>query len=188
MPTKKITFSRELIFLIIVIVFILITAFLIYLQAGSLIKTRQAADNEVQNISQLQTRLITLQKLKEQYPELQAKLAFYEMIMPSVPSENTILTSIQGTANDTNTGLLQIRFESEIKKEQYVEIPLKVSFQGEYRHLAQLLDKIRNGHRAFRVDEVKITQSQEANQYSGVMAEISASAFYTTAGESQAKK
>ncbi|MEW6276901.1 MAG: type II secretion system protein GspM [Bacillota bacterium] len=154
--------------------------FLIFVQVNALRAAQDAAAGEKAALARDQARLQQLSRLKEQAPLLRAQLARAERLLPAAPAEAALLNDIKDAANKSGARVVQIRFENRAAKQGYVEMPLKVTFEGRYQGLLNLLAELRAGPRALRVDGVKIGKGEQ--ELPSIKAEITASAFYKTAG------
>ncbi|MDD4169472.1 MAG: type 4a pilus biogenesis protein PilO [Desulfotomaculaceae bacterium] len=120
-------------------------------------------------------RLGKLIVLKGKYSELQAQWAETEHMLPDNPDEDVLINELKSVANRSGMRLVQVKFEERASKQGYVEQPLKLTFEGRYHGMLQMLDDLRSCRRVVRVNEVKIAKGQQDSPI--IQIDLSACAF-----------
>lgn len=159
--------------------------FLIYVQVGALREAREAAAAERAALARAKGQLSMLLDMRDNAPLYEARLAAAERLIPREPDENRLVRDLQSAAGLANTELLQVRFEERVAREGFVEMPVKIAFQGRYHGLLDILEGLEGGARAVRVDEVKVGRGREGLPQ--IRADITAAAFCQGAGETAGK-
>jgi len=154
----------------------LLIIFLFYTQLGALKEARVALQQESQAFDQTQARLQELLQMRDQAASLEEQAEGMERLLPTKPEEDQLMLDIDTICEDAGVELKQIRFEKRVDQKGYIEMPLKMTFEGGYYSVLSLLNQMQEGPRALRLDEVKVVQGGQ-NQ-SGLKADIAASAFY----------
>jgi len=149
--------------------------FLIYVQVGALREAREAAAAERAALAGAKAQLEKLLDMRDQAPLWEARLAAAERLIPREPDENRLVSDMQDVAGRANTELLQVRFEERAARENFVEMPVKIAFQGRYHGLLDLLEDLEGGARAVRVDEVKVGRGRDGLPQ--IRADITAAVF-----------
>lgn len=151
--------------------------FLVHAQLSALGEVRETVAVEQMKLVQTENRLNFLIGIRAQAPVWETRLAVAERLLPGKPKESWLVDDLQRVADRSNIELLQIRFESRVETGQgYVEMPVKLAFQGRYQELLALLGNLQNGQRAIRVSEVRVDRGREGLPQ--IRADITASAFH----------
>jgi type IV pilus assembly protein PilO len=151
--------------------------FLMYNQVIAFKAARDMAATEQAAVESARARLQELTRVKERSAGLQEQLALYNKILPAEPAEDMLITEINNIAQKSGMHFLQVRFEQRVKKQDYVEMPFRITFEGRYHALLDLLADLQDGPRALRIDNIKIGKGRE--ELPQIKAEIAASAFYS---------
>ncbi len=152
--------------------------FLIYNQLMAARAAYGSLAAEQAALSRDRDRLDQLVWLKNRAGEMKERVARFDHMMPREPEEHSLLDDVRAAANSCGAQLAQIRLEERVSGQGYVEMPFKATFEGRYHNLASLLEEIKKGPRAVRIDEVKMGKGQRDLPY--IRMEITASAFYAS--------
>lgn len=175
MPAK-VTLNRTTLFLILAVAAVILGAVLIYLQTGINSSLREEALTEQKLLAQAEARLARYRQLRDQAPAYRQQLADLRRMIPAAPQEDELIRKIYLLADDAELRVVEIRFDERVGKEAFTEIPLAITVEGGYRGLLQLLDMLRAGDRAVRVDQIRV-----ANQGAGIRTVLEGRAFFTAA-------
>lgn len=157
-----------------------LVVFLLYNQVSAFQEAKDMLIAEQAGVASTRARLLELTRVKEQAAGLREQLALYNKILPAEPAEDLLITEINNAAEKTGMHFLQIRFEQRVVKNDYVEMPFRVTFEGRYQALLDLLAELQHGPRALRVDNIKIGEGSAKLPW--IKVEIAASAFYIKPG------
>ena len=163
--------------LIVGIAVLALMIFLLYIQVGALRVAWQNVSNEKASLAQVQARLQDLLAAREQFDGLQELLLRFDRLVPAKPEESVLLGDLETAANAAGADFNQIHFDNLITQKGYVEMPLKLTFIGRYQELLNLMDRLQNGPRVIRIDEIKLDKG--AQDSLRLRADITASAFYS---------
>lgn len=174
---KKADTSDILIFFIIAAV-LGVMVLLIYSQTMAARAAYGSLTAEQAALSRDRDRLDRLVGLKNRAGEMKERVARFDHMMPREPEEHALLNDIKAVADSCGVHLVQIRLEERVNGQGYVEMPFKATFEGRYNNLVNLLQEIKKGPRAVRIDEVKMGKGQRELPY--IRAEITSSAFFAS--------
>ena len=174
MANSEVESSRWPIALAVVVLAIMI--FLIYGQYSVHQDLVDRVEEEDLNVVRLTARLESLRQLAEKEDEMRTQMALLDQLMPGNPLEDELIRSLQRSADAAKISMMHIRFGGRIDSEDYVEMPLNLSFEGRYEHLVQLLSHIENSPRAIRIDEVDMGRGRAELPYLAI--NVRGSAFY----------
>ncbi|AGL02058.1 type 4a pilus biogenesis protein PilO [Desulfoscipio gibsoniae] len=155
----------------------LLLLFLFNSQLSALKEARLALQQERLASDQTQARLQELLQLRDQAAALEEQAESMERLLPAEPQEDLLILDIDTICEDAGVELKQIRFEKRVDRKDYIEMPLKMTFEGGYYSVLSLFNQMQEGPRALRVDEVKVVQGGQ--DQTGLKADVKASAFYT---------
>ncbi len=175
MAKKKKTIPSGLLMALLLAVAVILGSFLVYDQFNKLNAVKDIAATEKVEMQNARAELERLKELQE--PQMREQLALLERLMPVQPDENILIADINAVSMDSDTHLMQIRFEQRGAKQNYTEMPFKIVFEGQYHGLLELLGSLQTGERAVRINEVKVGKGKE--ELPQIKAEIAASAFFT---------
>lgn len=177
MVNSEVRSSRWLIALAVVVLAIIV--FLIYGQYSMHQDLVDRVEEEDLKVARLTARLESLRQLSQKEDEMRAQMALLDQLMPCNPLEDDLIRSLQRSADAAEISMMHIRFGERIDSidsEDYVEMPLNLSFEGRYVHLVQLLSHIENSPRAIRIDEVDMGRGRAELPYLSIS--VRGSAFY----------
>ena len=152
--------------------------FILYIQVGALQSAWQDVATEKTSLAQVQLRLQDLLAAREQFNGLQELLNRFDRLVPAQPEESVLLGDLETAADAANTDFNQINFDNLVAQKGYVEMPLKLTFMGRYQELISLVDRLQNGPRVIRIDEIKL--GKDVQDPLLLRADITASAFYSS--------
>ena len=118
-----------------------------------------------------------MESMEEHAEEVKKQMESYEHLMPQTPEENSLINDVKALANRSGVQLSKIKFEERVNKQSYVEMPFKLTFEGCYHNLLNLLQEMRNGPRALRIDDIKISKGQK--ELPSIKVELTACSFHT---------
>ena len=133
-------------------------------------------EDEQQQLGLAQSRLLGMMSLEKNKDELNADYELVVGLLPSLPSEDGIIRDIQSGADLSGMHFVFIRFGERILGEGYMEMPVNLSFEGNYHQVLHFLDYLQVYERAMRIDELRLDQSNSDD--GKMMVSIVASAFY----------
>ena len=151
--------------------------FLLYIQIGALRTAWQEVSTEKTSLAKVQSRLQDLLAAREQFDGLQELLNRFDRLVPDQPDESDLLGDLETAADAACTDFNQIRFNNRVTQKGYMEMPLELTFIGRYQELLNLVDRLQNGPRVIRIDEIKLSKSNQDQLR--LKADITASAFYS---------
>lgn len=163
----------------------LVLALLVF-QTISISELKAKIVDEEKSIQSDRKRLDHLRDLKKNLSLHQEKLLRLEAAIPSSLLEESILVSLQHTAEASTNQLFKITFSKPIATEAFSQIPLTISYTGNYYSLLDLFYHLHNSPRALKVESFSI--SKEKNKATDLKAEIRAFAFYTATAKAKTTK
>lgn len=167
--------STDRIALILGGVALVLMLFLIFQQFSSLGAAKEQVALEKQSFELMEKRLQQLEQAKASEEETRQKMERAIKAIPTSPDENVLINDLKYKADDSGTHFLEIKFENRVSKEGYLEMPFKVTFEGYYQGLVELMDSVKDGPRAVRINEMIL---KKGSQEGLVRVELTASAFY----------
>jgi type IV pilus assembly protein PilO len=159
---------------------------LLYLQIGALNRARDAVAREREALARAEVQLQKLVRAKARAVAVQQELARVNHLLPPEPQEDALLRDLKEAAIWSGLDLTEVRFEKRVSKAGYVEMPLKLVFEGRYPCLVELLAALQAGPRALRIDEVKVGKGRK--EFPFIKADVSATAFYAADGGAKGKE
>lgn len=169
--------NGRIIFAVVAILVVVVMLFLSVGKARSYASIQTDIAMQKAALEQEQIRLEQLEKLSKQDKELTASIEASKKLVPSKPQEDELIKYFQSKADEAGTNFIQIRFDARVTGPQYIQMPIKITFTGDYLSLMNFLKQIYDGERAIRVDSVAVKAGTTTK--SDVTAELSATAFYT---------
>lgn len=124
-------------------------------------------------IEQSSLLLNKMQEADKKADQMEAQINELSKMIPKDPKQEQILMDIHDTASSLSIPLENIQFGTLVKKDSFTEMPLDLSFKGNYNGLLKLLADLMYGERLIRIDEVRID-----NQVDGLMIDLKAKYFY----------
>jgi len=152
---------------------IILMLVLVFMHLGNLNEVRDRIAEEEDAIHMAEMRLQTLTDIRERAPEYEQYLYTLEQLIPQQPQEDTLITSLQHLSQETGVEFSQVNFDTRQENEDYSEMPLNLSFEGNYRSFLHLMYHLQNPGarqaRALRVESINLDRES---------LEIEAKAFY----------
>jgi Tfp pilus assembly protein PilO len=164
--------------LIVIVAAIFALAVMSFLIYGEIAQYRNLAADTIKQESELkqfEQRLSELQTLSRQGSSLMDYVNTCKVLMPDKPDESGLIAYIQGVAGNSSSVLLQIKFNERVKANNYITMPLTITFEGKYVDLVSFLKGLRGGSRAVRVDGINIANSDPGS--TTIRADLTADAF-----------
>lgn len=121
---------------------------------------------------------VTLEKLKQLEllrPEMESANNILIKQIPDKPYEHSIIEYIYNLSEKNKNSFVEIKFEERRQKNDLMELPFKLTINGEYSSILGFLNNISN-ERLIRVDEIRIESIDNANGL--ISTYITANAFY----------
>lgn len=166
---------KEVLILVLVLLALAGMVFLVYNQLEEMQRTREKLQEEEIALAQAEAELQELYQIRDQAPLYQERLVYYEGKIPPEPGESKLLNYLQELEKKSTQNFVQVSFGDRQPGEKLTEIPLELSFEGNYTSLLLLLEEMREGERALRLDNIRIAPGEHPGD---LMVEISACAFH----------
>ncbi|GEM_PF-702695 len=135
-------------------------AFANYQQYGAMADARRWLIDEEKEVEEAEAQLKSRLDLAEREEAMEKALQSMERMVPPRPGESEIISDIQSWADDAGIGFISIRFADRIDDEQYVQMPLELSFEGHYTDMLDLTRYLIEADRAFRIEELRMGSAQ----------------------------
>lgn len=165
---QKFSIREKLPFFILAIM-LLLFLLLSFNRVASLNTLRESLQLQEQALMKEQERLLLLRQLEKEGPHFTERLELFENLIPEETTRYQLMQHLQKIATLNGIRLLQVSFNDEKPTDAYVEIPLELSLEGSFQALLKLLRTMREGERAFRVDNIEIYTMQENTMLSIVI-------------------
>jgi Tfp pilus assembly protein PilO len=173
---KKIRSADLIIIIVIVIIVAAAVSLLLYQQVDRYISLSGAINQEKKLLSQDEMLLGQLEKLSGQKEQLIAYDLTYKKLVPDLPDESGLISTIQDIAADVMAEFIQVKFDPRVKGAEYMEMPMVISFAGSYDCFISFIDELRNCSRALRIDSINVGLAGEEG--TKIKADINMVAFY----------
>lgn len=173
---KSITF-KDLLVLLVLAAAVLMLAFIVYSQVRTMDQLQQELNEEEMALNEAMVRLETLRGIQEEAPLLEEQLAAYEENIPPDPQETLLLTYLSDLGDSYMERFTSISYGERQEQEEYIEIPVDMSFDVYYYDLLPLLEELAEEDRILRVDNLSISPTGE-EEGALLNVNISAYAFY----------
>lgn len=175
MAEQKIN-TKDILTIVLGVAALALAVLLLYNQWGSLQAARESVKEERMAVARIQDYIQEMEQAKDNIQELEDRYALVELMMPTNPDEDVLITSLRSYADATGTSFLKVNFKQRASKEGYSEMPVDLVFEGSYPELLQLLEHLQAGQRAMRVESLKVSKARMDAPV--IKADINASAFY----------
>lgn len=175
MPEKKALSFSTLVIIILCISFCLLTIFSIT-TIININRVRSEIAAEEQLYLENQDRLAQLRQLSKREDEFRTYLALIDKLIPDGTEEARIIKQVQNLANGSSVDFIEIQFETRVVNNNMNTMPMTLSFSGGYPGLVELINRLSNGERLIRIDEINITNGTESAFF--IDAIIKARAFF----------
>jgi len=176
MPDDKKTANQRLLTIVLGVVVFICMLVLIYFQVQGLKQARANADSEQAALTQMQSRVTQLIKLKNEAPAMQQQLDLCNQLIPDEGQESTLITDLQSMADSAGVQFLEVHFDARVAKAGYIEMPVKFSFDGHNDGMLLLLNSMQGWKRAIRIDAVQIGKGK--GDLPEIRADITGTAFF----------
>ncbi len=170
--------SKKYLVIILAILVVILSFALIYIQHSALANLKIEVENEELALSIAQANLARLLNLRANAAEYEQRLAYAERLIPADAGEEDILRYFYRLSEEYDVSVLEIRFDNRSAGETFTTMPLALNLEGSYSNLSRLLRMLRDGDRAFRVNNIQI--SRTGGSGSDLRFSITASTFYKT--------
>ncbi len=160
---------------LLLIVMLIVFLLLCHNRLASLNATRENLLLQEKALAREEEHLLTLRQLEEEGPGFQLRLERFENLIPEEMAGCRQISSLQKITALSGMRLLQADFGDEKAGDGYVEVPLELSLEGSFGAVQKLLLSMREGKRAFRIDDLQIIGGQESVPLSVV---LKAGTFY----------
>ncbi|MDY6826360.1 MAG: type 4a pilus biogenesis protein PilO [Bacillota bacterium] len=174
-------YSRKEVIIIALIGLLIIAGLvLIFLQARSLGKLREAVREEEIALDEAQTMLARRMQYRDNAEQYKWELQTMERLIPAEPEEEKLLRYFDRLAEEYDMDVQSIRFDARTsgEEENYVSMPMTIVLEGRYRDLVMFLNHLYNGERAVRVDDLRIALASSPEQPAGIKITMAAEAFH----------
>lgn len=152
-----------------------VMAYLIFTKAGQFKDLAVATIKDQSDIIRYESELSELKDLSRQEGSLKSYVEATERLMPGKPDEGGLMDYLRNMASGTSSAITQINFADRVKADGFIIMPMTMSFEGEYKDLEVILEKIRTGTRAVRIDGINIVKAEDVGNR--IKAELTANAF-----------
>ncbi len=176
----NLSISRTTIFIALAVLAIVAGSLLIFAQVNAVRGLRAEIEQERSALAQSQAELARLEQLRDSAPFYRDRLDALQRLIPAEPGEDTLLRYIHSLADEFDLRVVEVRFgsRSEAAGNQPVTMPLGLTLEGSYPDLLEALHYLRNGQRALRMDNLRLSKMGASAE---VRATLSANAFYRAA-------
>lgn len=144
-------------------------------QLPALGDARETLKLEEEALAADQAYLLFLERLAAESPQLRRHLEISSRLVPEKASAHELFIYLHEIAYFSGIQEVRVDFAEEVHHAEHVEIPLSLSLTGTYHALLQLLHALREGERAFRLDNLQISA---AEGLALLEVELNMSAFY----------
>jgi len=139
-------------------------------------ETSSEIDKIYVTIQQNKDRLSQLEALNSYQPELEDGYKKLIEQIPAIPDEQRVIALLDQYSKENNVVLLKFNFGEVTENDNLNELSLEVSFSGEYSSILKVLEKMENGERLFRINDIQLNGIE--NESKKIRADISAVVFY----------
>lgn len=172
MVNKSVSNQILLVLLIITVTCFAIIIYLEYKNIGDIqYKITMAQDDLLKS----QVRLQVLNKLKEDYPQFEQKLALYGRLIPDTPDEQDIIKDMDRLLNASGARLKHISFDGSEPSEGFVAMPMSITIDANYFSLLNFLDALDGYNRLIRIDSISMGRQSDTSELN---VNMSCRAFY----------
>lgn len=174
MSLKKILSPEKITLYLLILMLFLIVIFAGG-QLAALGERRAALKLEKEALAAEQAHLHYLEGLAAESPQLGRQLEISQRLIPERASAHELFVYLHEIAYFSGMQQVQVDFAEELPHTGYVELPLSLTLTGTYQALLQLLQALREGERAFRLDDLQISAVEDQAL---LEVELTLSAFY----------
>lgn len=156
--------SSGTVILVVAVILFLGIVFFTVSRFGALSDARERLAEEEQALQLAEIQLERLQEIGRQAPEFAKYLTSLEHLMPGQPEEDALIACLEKMAVDNDVRFSRINFNARQETDDgFVEIPLNLTFQGDYRSFLSMMSRIQQPQeksRAFRVENLQLNQDR----------------------------
>ena len=139
------------------IAFFLLLLILLILNQWRIFSTAQkSVEEEKAALGSQQLKVETIDKLKKNGMQIISRLRDLQYMIPDDQDHADILGYLQLLFSKYNIDIIQLQFDSYIQGENYIELPIDISFRGQYTQIIDFLKDLGTGSKPFRIDEFNI--------------------------------
>ncbi len=137
--------------------------YLLFNQLGALHEAQYRLEEEKEALNQVNLQLEQLLELRQRAPEFQEFLNTLERLIPSEPQKEDVLVTLEENARKAGANLARIRFDGYQWVDDYGEIPLQLSYEGDYASFLKMLGQMQHQQgesRAYRIENINLTRER----------------------------
>ena len=135
---------------------LVVMLFLIINQLGALNDAQDRVSEESDALNLANIRLGQLVELRQRGPEFVNYWETLEQLIPAEAGEADLIISLDRMARNAGIELTEVRFDERGHTDEYVEVPLQISFRGEFRSFLEIIQNLQEGNRAFRIENINL--------------------------------
>jgi len=149
---------------------------LIYIQYNTLAELRTEVEEEEIAVDEAHAHLNRLISHRERADEYEERLNYARGKMPDSSREEEVLRYIHRLVDEHGLKALDISFEDRYEEEGYTVMPLSLTLEGSYSGIRRMLNNLRRGERAVRVDDLSFAHAEAGG--SELQINVFAKTFY----------
>jgi Tfp pilus assembly protein PilO len=145
----------------VIVIFILVVAVFGYLLVNEIGNYKQKSNEIIQlekKIAEQKGTIAMLKGIKNNIEKAEQQYDILCEMLPDEPFEDEIVFGIQGYAINASVKLNSINFLNRVDKNDITEMPMDLSFSGDYMGFLKLINSIMHGDRLIRIDGINIRQ------------------------------
>ena len=146
--------SKDALVLFVILISLLSLIALVLNQWMILSAAQSELKEEESIVESLKLRKDAIDRLKGNEVQLKDRLQSLQYMIPSDKGHVSIFAHFESAFIEHNIQVIQMEVGDQTQQEGYREIPIKVSFRGEYKEIMEFIYDLRLGKRPFRVDEL----------------------------------
>ncbi len=162
MNNKKGISSNSIILLMSCVVIALLVVLNIW-NINRINKINEQIKTETVNLDENKEILGELNELILMKPELEFAHRVLAGKIPKEPAEYDIIKHIEDLSKLSSSNLVKIQFNDRLKKNNITEMPIELSFNGEYTSLIEFMNNLSIGERLIRIDKIQIYKEEDAS-------------------------
>lgn len=169
---------RRILWILLAVVLILAMSAMIYFKVVQINDAKAALAAENEALRHDRERLGRLEALKRDEAALKEKYEAAVKMMPEEPSEDTLILYLGEITDAAKIRFTNIKFKPRVQTGKFTGMPAEFSVAGDYKALVRLLEMIKNGERAIRIDSMTVRSSIGGSFE--IEADLTAHGFYMT--------
>lgn len=166
--------SGNILLLLSCIIAVLLVIFNI-VKIKSINETSEQIKTEEAILSERKAYLEELKELTLIRPELEKAHEILSVKIPKQPEEDKLIEYIDKLAMENNSSLTHIQFQERVTVGELTEMPIQVTFTGQYTSLLELIRSLTQGERLIRIEWLQIDESDSDGNLN---ASVTARAFF----------